>query len=134
LNIDDLKNAVKSTAFFKKLEKKQQQQSLKGEIQPKRKWEELVKAASFSETFRKIYAYQSAFVHSTSISVIQTSQADTDKKMFEYVHVTIGLVMMILGKMIVNYVNIYPGLKQICSSNEEMFTLAKALSISASKL
>lgn len=135
LRIDDMRNRVKNTKFFQGLNDTQQKQSLKGYIYPKRDWGKLAISAGFGQKFiGKVYAYQSAYVHADSLSVAQISEATTDELRNSYVETCVGIVMMILARMIMNYIHRYPKAKKAYDQNQTMAVVTTALAKAASSI
>lgn len=131
--IQQMRTRLQKTKKFGSLKRGEQRDVLKGKR--RRDWPSVAKAAGFGEqTVRLMYAYYSGYVHADGLSGAQIMSAQTAQDQIQFIERHMHTVMIVLSKMIVEYVKKFPEAKAVCDKNADTFYLAEILSGAASRL
>jgi hypothetical protein len=125
--VETIRERVRETAFFQKLNSDQQKNTLEGKLYPKRKFVEIAKAAGFGEQFiEKLYRYLSGYVHGDSLSIAQIADATNEQKR-SYIDTNLQRVMIIISKVILDYANLFPQAKAVCDEHPSEMRLVNMM-------
>ena len=134
-DIESLKNRIKRTSHFQTLDQNQQKASLEGSLFPKRNRDDLAKEAGFGKkSFQQIYAYLSGYTHGDSLSIIQIKDAVSDEEKDSFIRLSMGLVMMVLSHLILNYARKFPQARAVCDAQPANRNLVVILAKQASSM
>jgi hypothetical protein len=114
LDIQNMRNRISSTQYFKTLSTKQQKYVLKGKRIP-RNWEKVAQSAGFGEnSIKQMFSYYSGYTHSDGLSGTQIITADTRESQSDHIEYSMRIIMMIMSKMILNYCSLFPESQKAC--------------------
>jgi hypothetical protein len=123
-DIQNMRNRISVTKYFKSLSRKKQKDVLKGK-RMQRNWEDVAKAAGFGEiSIKQMYGYFSGFSHSDGLSCTQIVTATTKQDQLIYIDTQMRIILMVMSKMILNYCEYFSESKKACDSKPESFQTA----------
>ena len=127
--IEDMRERVKKTQHYQKLDKNQQESSLKGSLCPKRSIEVVAESAGFkSSFFQKVYMNLSSYIHGDALSGAHIHDAKTDEERDAFMRLSMATAMMVLSRLILNYAEKFPEAKAIFESDPNRAKLVRILS------
>ena len=133
IQIQEMRERLKKTQTFKNLSSKQQKNILEGER--RRSWERVAKSAGFGlQTIRQVYAFHSSYVHADGLSGTQITTAKTRDDQIQFIETQMSFVMMVMSKMILDYVKTFPESAEIAKVYPKSLNLADFCSHLASNL
>ncbi len=122
--IQEIRERLKRTQVFQSLTPKQQKRILEGKRQ--RDWERLARNAGFGErTIRQIYGYLSSYAHADGLSGIQLITAKTQNEQIKFIETQMTITMMILSKMILDYMNRFTESDKMAKAHPKALSIAK---------
>jgi hypothetical protein len=120
---EDLRKKIQATSVYQNLKPANQEKALEGELLTWG-WFRLTIDAGFNEPFfRKIYMYLSNYAHSNRVSIIQVQQINAIPDQQEMGISAIGMLAIVLGKFMYDYVAFIPVLKEAINLNDPQYGL-----------
>ncbi|MBI5965384.1 MAG: hypothetical protein HY863_18055 [Chloroflexi bacterium] len=113
VDIADLRSRIQQTAKFSTLTIKQKAVVLKGVR--KRTWKDVAEKAGFGVDFiRKIYSFNSSYVHADGLSASQlmSAQSKVDQEFHTQIHLL--TILIVMSKMILNYAEKFSEAASVC--------------------
>jgi len=125
--IDYLHSKLRSNSAFKRLDKKQQKDILKGKWKLPH-WSEIAESASFDKTwFSHEYKYLSGYTHSGSLSTIQLKQSVINREQLILVEPATALITIVIANFIRGYCQLFPIAKAALTADAEGRKMVKGL-------
>ena len=133
IQIQEIRNRIINTHTYQQLSPSHQKEILKG----KRvlNWERIAKKAGFSlKTFRQLFSFQSSYIHSDGLSGTQIITAKTSADQIELLEIQMKVTMIIMSKMILDYIRFFPESKYAAEKDPYTYNLVRICSSLANKL
>lgn len=127
IELEQLRERIKRTKYYQKLDHNQKESSLKGYLCPHRDWSVRATTAGFGPFIERLYRYLSAYAHSDALSVAQVVGAPQNGTADTYVQISITIIMMVLAHVISHYEQRFSGPKVVCQEHPQDRELAKYL-------
>jgi hypothetical protein len=110
---------LEQNSVFQHLSNYQQKQIKNGNWRMGKSWTELAKFASLHEaTFKTLYSYLCSYSHSGRLSIIQIEQNKNFQKEKEFSKIFQTINLLILSRLLMDYVNLIPECRKVFESNE----------------
>jgi len=110
---------LEQNSVFQHLSNYQQKQIKNGNWRIGKSWTELAKFASLHEaTFKTLYSYLCSYSHSGRLSIIQIEQNKNFQKEKEFSKIFQTINLLILSRLLMDYVNLIPECRKVFESNE----------------
>ena len=117
IELDELRNKLDSNTVSQSLTPKQKRRILRGEWKLG-KWHEIAIDAGFSKVLAShMYSFLCGYVHSSSVSVLQTTQVLLNKETERLIRVSIYIMDIVTANMIQEYCGLFSKAQDVLSKD-----------------
>lgn len=134
IDLAELRSQIQKTQAFSALPSGKKRRVLKGE-RLNRDFKSRLIDAGFGPTWGyRIYKFYSGYAHSDALSGAQIQIAATKAAQLEHIQLQMGIVMMILSRMIIEYAKAFPDANAAAEARPQALGLANILSYFVSQV